>query len=372
MTKKSKLVLAMASMLGITAGAAAVSGFAWFTTTKTAQVNVNNIGVYSTSSALAVSWTAGQTPVGCQQGDPSLSGLNVVGSYSGTALMQEFTTTESTTTFTLDKHPHDIVSVDINNGESTGTVDSFNETTNVVTLTTAVATGKKVKITYHPYEALTDLSSVDGQHIYKPTWTANGEGQYCTDFTAASEGYVQFSMTLTATGGSPLRVFLNSGASVAPVNTLNNDDVYASHIARVAIIDNTTTRFVFQENTSYGSKGVSEAYTSSAKNHRLAAGEGDNDCWDLLETVTNPLPTVTGLLTQTAITNKASHDGEWAADTDNQVAAESYITTVNAGSSKDITVTIWLEGTNYINEGGAYTNSPEKGAIKVNLPLIAF
>ena len=47
MTKKSKMTLALASMLGITAGATAVSGFAWFATTKSADIDITNIGVYN-------------------------------------------------------------------------------------------------------------------------------------------------------------------------------------------------------------------------------------------------------------------------------------------------------------------------------------
>lgn len=375
MTKKSKLTLAIASMLGITAGATAVSGFAWFTTTKSAVVDVTNIGVYSTNSALAVSWTAGQTALGCQEGSGS-AGLNVVGAASTSTLTQVFTTTESTTTFTLNKHPHDVVSVQISDTDgqnsTNGTVDSINETTNVVTLNSAVASDKKVTITYHPYEALTDLSSTDGQKLYKPTWTASGEGRYATAFTQADTGYVQFSMTLTATGGSDLRVFLNPGASIAPVDNTNDDDKAAAHIARVAVIDSTTTRFVLQQDTDYGVKGVSADYTTSEKNYRLAAGNGANDCWDLKATGGSALPDVPGLLDQDDITSKASRDATWAKSASSQVASECYITSVTAGHTKDIKVTIWLEGTNYTEDSGTFTTSPEKGAIKVNLPLIAF
>ena len=65
MTKKSKMTLALASMLGITAGAAAVSGFAWFTTTKSANINVTNIGIYTSSSGLDVKLKSGAPLIGC-------------------------------------------------------------------------------------------------------------------------------------------------------------------------------------------------------------------------------------------------------------------------------------------------------------------
>lgn len=54
MTNRSKMILGLASLLGVTAGATAVSGFAWFVTTKTADVEVTNIGVYSKNPTLSV------------------------------------------------------------------------------------------------------------------------------------------------------------------------------------------------------------------------------------------------------------------------------------------------------------------------------
>ena len=375
MTKKSKMILALASMLGVSAGATAISGFAWFTTTKQANVDVTNIGVYSTSSALAVSWTEGQTAIGCAQDPGVTTGLGVVGAASSSTLTETITATEATqTVFKVNKHPYSISSISIDDGSTTtaGSGTVTDPVAKTITLSNGVSAGNKVTITYTPYEALTDLSSVNGQEIYKPTWTASGEGRYCTAFTPATTGFVRFKMTLTATGGSDLRVFLNKGASVSPADEHNNDDIYAAHIARVAIIDNTETKFVFQEDKTHGTVGVSSTYTTSAFNHRLAES-GANDCWDLKETTTNPLPDLgTNLLSQTAITDKTAHDSAWAANSVNQVAAESFITTVGAGQSKDITVTIWLEGTNYTEDSGTFTNSPENGMIAVNLPLIAF
>lgn len=54
MKNRSKMILGLASLLGVTAGATAVSGFAWFVTTKTADVEVTNIGVYSKNPTLSV------------------------------------------------------------------------------------------------------------------------------------------------------------------------------------------------------------------------------------------------------------------------------------------------------------------------------
>ena len=54
MTNRSKMILGLASLLGVTAGATAVSGFAWFVTTKTATVDVTNIGVYNNNPSLTM------------------------------------------------------------------------------------------------------------------------------------------------------------------------------------------------------------------------------------------------------------------------------------------------------------------------------
>ena len=101
MTKKSKLVLAMASMLGITAGATAVSGFAWFTTTKSATVDITNIGVYSKSSALDVTLKAGL--VGCTDDNSGSGDINLVGAVG--AAKTETILSDGTATVTLSQYP---------------------------------------------------------------------------------------------------------------------------------------------------------------------------------------------------------------------------------------------------------------------------
>lgn len=375
MTKKSKMTLALASMLGITAGAAAVSGFAWFTTTKSANINVTNIGIYTSSSGLDVKWKAGQTAKACT-GENVTGGVNVTGASAASTVTDHFTGDNSTKTFTLKKYPNAKPTVKVGNdtiaaGNVTWTdAEGAGKT---VTLATAPATDADVQITYTPYEALTDVSSVDGQHIYKPVWTASGEGQYATaltDISDATAGFVQFELTLTSTGDSPLYVYANATASINPAKTGDTADEAAASIARVAVIDETgATKFIMQEDASSPNNvGISSTYAGT-KNYRLDGGEGDKDAWDLIGT----LPTVSGLVTASSIPDKSSHDATWAAQVGNQTAANGYITTVPANSSKDIKITIWLEGTNQIGAHGAYTSTEvEKGMIGVTLPLIAF
>ena len=375
MTKKSKMTLALASMLGITAGAAAVSGFAWFTTTKSANVNISKIGVYTTSSGLDVKWKAAQTAIGCT-GNNVTNGVDVVGSASTTLRTDHTIAGENQTVFNLDKHPSATPTVTYQVGQAspvTCTVTTFSAENKTVTVSTNIPEDADVSISYYPYEALTDVSSIDGQHIYKPVWTASGEGQYATaltDVSDATEGFVQFQLTLTATGDSPLIVYANATASITAAKENDDADEAAASIARLAVIDSEgATKFVMQKDaTAPNNVGISETYTQT-KNYRLDGDtEAAKDSWDLIGT----LPTITNLVTAGNIPDKSSHDATWAATVGNQTAANGYITTVPANSSRDITLSIWLEGTNEIGAHGAYTESPEKGMIAINLPLIAF
>ena len=371
MTKKSKLVLAMASMLGITAGAAAVSGFAWFTTTKSATVSVTNIGVYSKSSALAVTFKEG---IRCT-GSNVTGGINVIGDHAASTTTQVFTATAGQTTFTVDKHPYAAGSatVAIKSGESpesAGTVTNINEQTRVITISDTVLAGDKVSITYTPYEAMTDISSYDGQTFYKPTWTATGEGHYATALPTTTTGHVEFTMTLAATGASDLMVYANSGVAITAADNTNAHDNAAAGITRVAVIDDYSgaTKFVTQNATAAGAVGINSTWAGT-KNADFD-GEAGNDGWDLKATGGSAIPTITNLVQANAIADKSAHDATWAAS--NQAYTDGYITTVPAGQTRDVTVAIWLEGTNNTDSEGKFNADPEKGMIGVTLPLIAF
>lgn len=61
--KKRSMILALASMLGISAAATAVSGFAWFTTTTTADIASHNYKVAAAQGSLQIA--AGSTKVNC-------------------------------------------------------------------------------------------------------------------------------------------------------------------------------------------------------------------------------------------------------------------------------------------------------------------
>ena len=378
MTKKSKLVLAMASMLGITAGATAVSGFAWFTTTKSATVDVTNIGVYSKSSGLDIAFKTGDE-VSCANAGAGTYDINVVGAAATNAKIETTTVTGSATAeFTLEKYPSDQPTVTIDGEPYTGTV-TWDKTSKTVTLGDTQAVGKVVVMSYHPYAALTDVSSVNGQQIYKPAWTASGEGHYATAINSVStlgneEGFLRFSVTLTASGASPLAIYLNQ-PSIAGA-TADAKDAAAAAVTRVALIEDAdnnpstanVTKLVLQ-NTSIAApnnKGIDSDWATTP-NEDLD-GNSTDESWDL----TDGLPALTTLALPNE-TNKETYAAAWGSTVGNQTLVNNYITTIAAGATTTITVVVWLEGTMNIDANGKYTATGiENGMIKVNLPFIAF
>ena len=129
---------------------------------------------------------------------------------------------------------------------------------------------------------------------------------------------------------------------------------------------------VLQNNiASPNNKGINETFAAT-ENCRLDGGAGANDGWDLSlldATVSSDVFAIP------QATNKSTMSDAPAIDTPANKALNNYITTVGAGDQTDITVSIWLEGTNG-NTGagpnGSFAASPENGMINVSLPLIAF
>ena len=356
MTKKSKMTLALASMLGITAGATAVSGFAWFTTTKSATVDVTNIGVYSTSSNLNVTFY--QNIKGCADQSTQAGDVDVVA--QSAAKTETFTGNGTKTQFTLACEPIEKPTVkidDVDYAESNVTWTSGK----TVTLAAAPTNAAVVKITYQTQEVLTDISSRDGQTFYKPTWAAGYEGLYATAMPTATEGYLSFSMHIQANGSSPLSVYLNQPQILAMVKDDTEDEALAD-VARVAIIHDSTTRMILQRNAATNNLGIDSTFTV---NHRLAEGEGADDSWDLsalattVPTLVSPNAADKKILSGAPAKTKEQH---WVAD-------------LAAGEETTVTVTVWLEGTSgntTSDASGQFSGDIAAGKIKVSLPLIAF
>lgn len=380
MTKKSKLVLAMASMLGITAGATAVSGFAWFATTKSADIDITNIGVYSKSSALSVVLT--QTIKGCADltgEQASKAGdINLVGASAASTVTDVRNGDGSNQTFTLDQYPNaqPVVKVGDNDAAYEGTVTWTNADGAGKTVTLSTAPSGKISFTYTPYEALTDVSSVDGEHIYKPTWTAAKEGEIATAMDPASTGYVQFTMTITATGTSGLDVFLDR-AKIEPAKSGDAADTAAANITRVAILEGTSTKttdIILQKNTAApNNKGIDSTFAGTP-NCKLTPDAVSNNGWDL-KSLTATVDA--DIFAQLDGSNKSILSQAPDHSTVAEKKASNYVTHMNPGEQKLLTVSIWLEGTSYNDGNTAYgkyasATNPENGMINVQLPLIAF
>ncbi len=375
MTKKSKLVLGLASMLGVSAGATAVSGFAWFTTTKQANVNVTNIGIYSKSSALDIAFQNADLNTA---GSVSSSTLTV-NAKSTTAVVEKFNGNGTTTAFTLNQTPFadDDPAITVGGAENT----AWSISGKTITFNSAPATGEEnIVVTYHPREVLTDVSSVDGQHIYKPTWTASGEGEKATAMPAATDGYLAFTMRLTASGSSPLEVFLNSPAITPATN--GAADTAAANISRVAIIEkgdaSDTTKLILQNTIGTNNKGISSDNASDGGKNWNYDGVDGYDGWDLSIASPSCVSTVSSeLLTTTGSPSKNNLSSAPAHDTAAEKLASNYVCHIDAGGHKDIKVVVWLEGTSYNTNGyayGAYASetNPINGLFSVSLPLIAF
>ena len=365
MTKKSKLVLAMASMLGITAGATAVSGFAWFTTTKNATVNVSNIGVYSNSSNLAIAFG---TPLkGCEG---SVDGSTLTVKAKGEQIVQNWTGDNSTVAYTLSEVPNGTPTVTVG-GSPMASGWTVSGTT--LTFDDAPAADAAIQVSYYSRKVLTDLSSTDGVNIYKPTWTATGEGRYATAMPAAETGYLSFTMTVSASGSSALEVFANHPTIVGAATGATTATAAAADLDRVAVIADGSTRFILQNDPSEpNNRGISSTIATSGKNWEFDDESAGNDGWDLsLASGTAVVPTLTA--TESEYKNNRSTA---PAHTDaSDIIANNYITHVDAGGSKTITIVVWLEGTSYNATNlayGAYDEDILDGIFSVNLPLIAF
>ena len=367
MTKKSKMTLALASMLGITAGATAVSGFAWFTTTKSATVDITNIGVYSKSSALSAVFH--NAIKGCTNDSSTEGDINVKGS-TGTATTDTFTGDGSKKVFTLKQYASAQPTVKVGGVAYSGTVTwAAGNTAKTVTLSDAPAADAVITMEYTPYAALTDVSSIDGQNIYKPTWTASGEGIYATAIPAATEGYLSFSMTLTASGSSNLAVYLNQPHITAA--TADPADAAAAAITRVALIEDKATDetlLVLQNKiASPNNKGIDSAFVSGGFNYDSDDEGTEPDLFDISQ--------VTATVADDKFAAPDDKNKSTMSSEPGQNADCNFLTTVDAGQQKDIIVVVWLEGTNG-NTGkgpnGSYASSPENGMINIQLPLIAF
>ena len=373
MKTRSKMILGLASLLGVTAGATAVSGFAWFVTTKTATVDVTNIGVYNNNPSLSV--TLGETK-GVKRTNNAENDFDLEAANDTTSTEKEFTAAADQKDFVLDSKPL---------GEPTVFVDNVKDTTHTydgdktISFNEAPGAGKKIRVIYCDKAALTDVSSIDGVNVYNPTWETAYEGRRATRIPTATAGehYITFELNFAAATTGSLKVFLDRPDITAKTSSDTAQQARnnaAASVARVA----------------FSIDGVNKL--------TLSKSAGDNDSkkgikYDSVEQYPGDPDYITGAENDPSKDKNArTTDGDYSVsavcdacqnlyapiDTNYSIRStapdtepeDMYITTIT-NQPVTVLVSIWLEGTSKVNGDGNFSE-PIGGEIDVKLPIVAF
>ena len=352
MKNRSKMILGLASLLGVTAGATAVSGFAWFVTTKTANIDVTHIGVYNNNPSLSVNVT---NMKGVVRTNNAANDFDLKAANDTSDFMEEFDA-NGTATYVLSQAPLAQPKAYVDGVEAT--VTSYDAGTKTVTLSAAPEAGKKVRFVYCDKAALTDVSSKDGINFYDPTWQAAHEGTKATKIPAAVAGeqYITFDMVFTAPTTGSLNVFLDR-PTITPLNNTNEADNEAAAVTRVAFSTDADGNVLTISNN------VSADYKKGISKDLIDVPHADTTAGDY--TVTSFLEDCENLVVPSE-TNYSVLSS--VADL---TAANNYITTIN-GSNVTVHVAIWLEGTSHVDALTGNNSTPIGGEINVRLPIVAF
>lgn len=359
MKNRSKMILGLASLLGVTAGATAVSGFAWFVTTKTAEVAVTNIGVYNTNPSLSVTVNNFQ---GVTQANNVTNHFDLVADVDSSNGYETATGDGSTVTFDIAGTPAAGVTPKAYVDNVLVPVDSYDSVNKKITLASAPANGKEIRFVYCNGAALTDISSVDGLTFFDPIWQAASEGTKATKIPyGTTTQYIAFDMTFAApaAGNSALSIFLDRPTIKAAAPGTAADDAAAS-VARVAFSINSANVLTLSNSTGTNfNKGikaskVEDYYGDGTKNARTT--DGDYTIANVLDTCQNLYqPSLVDYSVLSSQTEDAEH---------------MFLTKVT-NSNVTVHVSIWLEGTSGVDGKGDYS-APIGGEIAVKLPIVAF
>ena len=357
MKNRSKMILGLASLLGVTAGATAVSGFAWFVTQKTADVDVTNIGVYNKNPSLSV---VIDNLEGVVRTNSDANDFNLKAANDTTSLFETFTGDGSETEFALAGTPLAEPTAYIDGAVVATTYDSAN---NKVIFATAPANGKEIRVVYCDKAALTDISSFDADTFYKPIWQVANEGKNATliDDATAGEQYISFDLTFIKPTTGSLKIFLDR-PSITANNTSKDEDKAAAEVARVGFYtDHTALVLSNKADIAAYQKGISKDKVEhyNATNVNANQTPGDYEIAKVLDTgVTNLVKPYTEnySIRSTAPTADATH---------------MYIGEVTTAADLTVHVSIWLEGTSAVDDDGNYS-APIGGEINVDLPIVAF
>ena len=348
MTNRSKMILGLASLLGVTAGATAVSGFAWFVTTKTADVAVTNIGVYNNNPSLSVTIN---NLAGVKRTNTGSNDFDLEAAKDSTSVDHEFTANGTDTSFILPNKPLAAPTVYVNGVvDATHTYDAASKT---ISFTDAPAADTKIRAVYYDSAALTDVSSMNGVDFYDPTWQAAYEGTKATLIPPATAGeqYIAFDLNFAAVDTGSLNIFLDRPTIEGL--TSDADDVAAADVARVAFSIGGTNVLTISNNVGDDyKKGIDGSLLGNA-----TTVSGDY-------TVASYLANCENLVVP------STEDYSVKSTVAQLDAAHNYIATVS-DAPVIVHVTIWLEGTSNVDLKGNYSD-PIGGEIDVHLPIVAF
>ena len=359
MKNRSKMILGLASLLGVTAGATAVSGFAWFVTTKTASIDVTNIGIYNNNPSLSVSVS---NLHGVNRTNAAANDFNLEAAKDTTKFNEMATGDGSKTAFTLTGSPvaGATPSAYVDGVlDSTATYDAGNKT---VTFTTAPANGSKIVFAYCDSAALTDVSSTDGVHVYDPTWQVAAEGKKATKIPAAVAGeqYISFDLVFAAPSTGSLKIFLDR-PTITAKSSSEADDVEAAAVSRVAFSKEGANILTLGNNVSAEyNKGLSQAKVENIDGAGKNANTTDGDY-----TIADAIDACENLYVPTT-ENYSIRSSAPTAD-----AEHMYLGDVTSAAPVTISVAIWLEGTSHVDDKGN-NSDPIGGEINVSLPIVAF
>ena len=373
MKNRSKMILGLASLLGVTAGATAVSGFAWFVTTKTAAIDVTNIGIYNNNPSLSIQLA---NPHGVKLTNDAQNDFDLEAAKDSTSISETFDGDGTATEFTVAGSPLDTPTIYVDDVVST--TASYDKNTKKITFTSAPDDGAKIKAVYYDNAALTDVSSIDGINVYNPTWQTAYEGRRATKIPAATAGehYISFDLQFAPASTGSLKVFLDrpnisAKASDDAAQLLRNQA--AASVARVAFS-------VGEENKLTLSQNVGDKYKQGIKASKVTSYPGDPDYSTGAEN--DPEKNKNAFTTAGDYAVKATLDNcenLYAPINTNYSVLSSapealpenmYITTVSS-APVTVHVAIWLEGTSNTDDVGNFS-TPIGGEINVKLPIVAF
>ena len=351
------MILGLASLLGVTAGATAVSGFAWFVTTKTATVDVTNIGIYNNNPSLSLTIDHLE---GITRTNDAANDFDFKASKDSTKTTENAAGDGTTKDFVLAGTPvagaTPIAFVD-----DVLTNISYATATKTVSFTEAPANGAAIRFEYWDGAALTDVSSIDGVNIYDPTWQTAYEGRTASLIPYAEEGeqYISFDMNFARVDTGSLKIFLSQPTITAVSDTTANNA--AADVTRVAFsIGGTNVLTLSNKADSEGTdykRGISKNLVEPTAGTNARTTPGTYNMESYLDTCQN-------------LAKPATENYFVRSSAPDETPAANYLTTISS-SNVTVHVAIWLEGTSHVNGNGDYSD-PIGGEINVSLPIVAF